>query len=355
MGGKMNNFFKAKTIVALDISLNGLRIMEVDNNRKDTVVLAYGSIELYQDKIEHSLENEDNYLEKKLAELVNKNVKGKIKGKYAAISIPASKTFMRTIKMPISVQKDLANAVDLEIEQYVPMPKEFLEIDYEVVSKTKKEIEISMVAAPKVIINRAIDIARSIGLEPILIEPSIESIARILIKSEQGHLNTLIMDIGLTNVDLGILNQEIRATSSVEIGGNDFTLAIKDALNISSEKAYQLKVLKGFNKSSRQEKISKALTPLMDKIEREIKKTIRYNDERLQGKPIEQVIITGPGSNLAGIGEYFTNKLMIPVRIANPWQNVRFRKINPPKRITVSRYLTVSGLSNIKAKEIVNG
>lgn len=37
---------------------------------------------------------------------------------------------------------------------------------------------------------------------------------------------------------------------------------------------------------------------------------------------VEQLIIVGGGINISsGIGEFFTNNLVIPARVASPWQS----------------------------------
>lgn len=350
--GKVKNLLKIKTNLALDINSNGLRIMEVRTGKKPQV-LGYGTIDLPRDKVNNSLENPDSYLEDKLVEVLDKKLVGKISSHYVAVSIPTANTFSRMIRLPKEVEKDLSNAIDLEIEQYIPVPKEQLELDYSIISRTSKNIEVLICATPKTIINRVVEIVRSVKLEPVLIEPSMNSIARLLYKNESGHLRTIVLDIGLTGTDIAVLDKSIKATSSTQIGGNNFTMSIANSMDIPIEKAHQLKLLKGFNKSSEQKAITKALSSDMKAILTEIRKLMRYYEERLNGKPIEQIIITGVGSNVAGLGDYFTNELYLPVRLANPWQDIVFKNIARPRRILISRYITVAGTSLANQEEAI--
>ena len=85
----------------------------------------------------------------------------------------------------------------------------------------------------------------------------------------------------------------------------------------------------------------------------EIKKIVRYYTERVEGaRKLEQVIIVGGGSNLPGIGEYFTDNLVIAARVASPWQLLNFAKLPQPARQFKPRYLTVAGLASVKQEEI---
>lgn len=349
----MKSFFKTKTNIGLDISPNGLRIMEVKDAKKPQV-LGYATIDLPRDKVTNSLENADSYLESKLVELIDKKLVGKLSGYYVAVSVPTANTFSRVVRLPIEAEKDLSSTIDLEIEQYIPIPKDLLMVDYSITSRTNKSLEVLICATPKNIANRVVDIVRSVQLEPVLIEPSMNSISRLIYKNEAGHLRTIVLDIGLTGTDIAVLDKIIKATSSIQVGGNNFTMSIAKSMDISVEKAHQLKLLKGFNKSPEQKEITKALKPDMETIITEIKKLIRYYEERLEGEPIEQIIVTGVGSNVAGLGDYFTNALYLPVRLANPWQDVNFKHLPRPKRILISRYITVAGAAIANSKEAIS-
>ncbi len=352
-GQKAKLFSKIKTSFGLDINLNGLRIMELDASGKKPIVRGYGSIELSPNRLLTSLDNSDGFLESKIEELITNNLSGYLSSRYAVVSIPATRTFSQALNIPTEAQKQLESMIDIEIEQYIPMPKDLLEIDWEVVTRDKQNLGIALTSAPKKLINRIVEATRATGIEPILIEPSTNSIARSLSMNESEDLNTVIVDIGLTNTDIAILDQTIRATSSIAIGGNNFTLSIANKLNISLEKAYQLKVLRGFNKSKNQASLTQAMTPDVNRIVREIKKIIRYNDDRLNNRKVQQILLVGTGSNLAGLGEFLTNELFMPVRIASPWQGIDFGSLEKPKRTIINRYLTVSGAAILTPSEIL--
>lgn len=349
----MKAFLTAKQSFGLDINLNGIRAMALKQSKNCRQVVGFGSIELNANRVIASLEQDDGFLEAKIQELLTERFIGSIPSPYVTVSIPSAKTFSQSISLPAKAEKNIDNIINLEIEQYIPMPKDLLEIDWEIVERHDEMLEIALSAAPKIMVERVITALRSLKLEPILIEPSANSIARMLEGSEEGELATLIIDLGLTNTDFAVLDQAIKVTSNLTMGGNDFTLEISRKLNISLEKAYQLKVLKGFLKGRQQASITQALTPYMNRIEREAEKIIRYNSERLQGREIEQVLLVGTGSNLAGIAEYLTNSLLLPVRIASPWQSINFDSLDRPRRSSINRYLTVAGVASLDIKQVL--
>ena len=80
---------------------------------------------------------------------------------------------------------------------------------------------------------------------------------------------------------------------------------------------------------------------------------MRYYNERMNSEvKIEQLLIVGSGSNMPGIGEYFTNELILPSRVASPWQKLDFGKLPEPVRQFRPRYITVAGLASINPGDI---
>lgn len=350
----MKSFFKIKNIVGLNIGVNDLTLMAFELGRSKPRILAYSSLKLDSAKAKTSLETQDGYLEEQLRILLTKNLVGKFDSNYIFVTIPTINTFSRTLQLPIKIKGDLDNAIDLEVEQYIPVPRASLGISYEIINQDADTLNVSLSAAPTGILNRVIQVVQSADLEPILIEPSMNSIARLIINTEKGNLNTLIIDMEVSYTDIAILDQVVRVSSSIETGARHFTQAISNHLDVPLEKAQQLKVLSGFSKGNLQDKLTEALKPPMEKILTEINKIVRYNTDRLNGQPIEQVIVVGNGSNIAGLSDFLTNELQLPVRIANPWQDFNFGKLPRPNRVAISRYLTVAGMAWLDAKEILN-
>ena len=128
---------------------------------------------------------------------------------------------------------------------------------------------------------------------------------------------------------------------------------IAKKLDVPLENAHQLKVLNGLNAGPRQTKIVGALEPSLKRIATEIRKVIRYYSERLnENYKLEQVLIVGGGSNVPGIGDFFTNELFMPARVASPWQKLDFGKLAQPNKQFRPRYISVAGLASINRRDI---
>lgn len=340
-------FYKDKSIIGLDISNTGIKVMAVDSKR--WLVLGYGSLDLEPIKVKESLEGNSTYLADNIQLLIKEKVIGILPSNHVVISVPTARSYSRTFTLPIDVEKSLKDAVELEVDQYIPIPASTLYIDYQIIERTKKEITVLMSAVARTLVDKCVAAAESANLVVSLVEPGMNSVARLLTSTEDGDLPTVIVDIGPASTDIAVLDGGIvRVTGGVAVGGNTFTLDIARKLDVALENAHQLKVLNGLGAGPRQEKIKGAIEPSLKQIITETRKVMRYYNERISDeRKLEQLLVVGSGSNVPGIGEYFTNELVMPARVASPWQKLDFGKLPEPARQFRSRYITVAGLASI--------
>ena len=346
-------FYKQKPLIGLDISQTGVKVMAIDPKR--WLVLGYGSLDLDPLKVQASLENpDDTYLADNIRALLKQNIVGSLNSDHVAIGLPTGRTYSRTFTLPASEEKHIASAVEVEVDQYIPIPLSSLYLDYDIIERNKDSVTVIMSAVPRTLVDTCLAAVRSAGLQPLVAEPSINAVARVLEATEEGHLSTLIIDIGAASTDIAILDGGvIRVTGSIGIGGNTFTLDIAKKLNIALENAHQYKVLNGLAPGPRQAKITMALAPSLGRIATEVRKVIRYYNERIAtDRKIEQVLIVGGGANVPGVGDYFTNELVMPARVAVPWQKLDFGHLAEPNKQFRPRYIAVAGLANVSPEEV---
>ena len=274
--------------------------MSVDMARM--TVHGYGAIEL--DPAKDESDDRAEYLCGKINQMFEKNIVGRLGSNRVVLGLPTTKTYARTF-------------------------------------------------VPQKIVDEQLAIVESCGIEVAMIEPSINAVARLLERTKEGSLPTVIVDIGPATTDIAILDAAIRVTGGLNIGGNTLTLDIAKKLNVPLETAHQFKVLNGLNTGPRQEKITEALKPSLQRIIGEIQKVIRYYTDRFPDESrLEQVLIVGSGSSVPGLGEYFTGELTLPARVASPWQSLNFNNLAPPAKQLRPRFMTAAGLSLVRAEEI---
>ncbi len=191
------------------------------------------------------------------------------------------------------------------------------------------------------------------GLEIIGIESTIGAASRLFPQAEASEVPTVLIDFGSLSSDVTIYDGALIVTSTVPGGGDSFTSLIANSLNVTSQEAHVIKTKYGLGASKKQKEIITALSPLLEQLVKEIRRMIRYYEERGSAdKKISQVVTMGGGANMPGLSEYLTNALRVAVRMCDPWQNLDFSNLQPPNNIEKSMYVTVAGSALTDPKQV---
>jgi type IV pilus assembly protein PilM len=352
----MGIFYKDKPMFGFDIGRSTIKIMQVTQTKKGAVVAGYGTATFDPSAIKDGVIVDAEAIIKVAHELIEHNLVGKLTTRHAAISLPNAHSFSRALTLPAMTKADLASAVQLEVDQSIPMALEDLYYDYGIVEELESgEIEVQVVACPKIIIDSYLVVFNALGLEVGLIESNISAVTRIVVHAEAHEVPTLIVDIGSSACDLSIYDgSAIRATGTVDCSGERITQHIADALGVSLQQAHGIKTRYGLELSKKQDKIVKAAEPELNKLINEIRKVMRYfADRESVGSAIGQIIILGGGANLPGLSTFITDKTRVPTRLCAPWNNISFGHLQPPHELETTMYTTASGLSMVKPQELL--
>lgn len=126
--------------------------MAVDPKR--WLVLGYGSLDLDPVKVQASLDDPKNtYLAENIKTLLAKNVVGKLESDHVIVGLPTGKTFSRTFTLPSGQERHIASAVEIEVDQYIPIPLASLYLDFGVIERSKEELTVIMSAVPRTLVD----------------------------------------------------------------------------------------------------------------------------------------------------------------------------------------------------------
>ncbi len=347
-------FFKDKPIFGLDIGYNNLKVMQITKHASKNFVTGYGTASFDFDAFsKDGTINAPEKIAKATLDLFSKNLVGDISTRRVVISVPAARTFTRTMTMPKMGKKQLAEAVRQESEQYIPMPSDQLYMDYTIISETEKDVELLAVAIPRRIADSYMELSQILGLDVVALETTISASCRLFIHTERSDVPTVLIDFGTVSSDITIYDDALIVTSTVLGGGDSFTELIAKYLGMSKEDANTIKSKYGLGVSKKQKEISEALAPLLDQLLKEIRRMIRYYEDRNTTKrKISQIVTLGGGASMPGLSEFMTSRLRLPVRMCDPWHKLSFSHIPPPNSLGKSLYGTVAGLALIESQEI---
>jgi type IV pilus assembly protein PilM len=356
---KIPNFFHDKPLFGLDIGHGSLKVMQVEQSPEQLSkdghpkVIGYGFTRFDKTAQEDGVVTKPEIIAEAALELFKKHILGDITTDRVAIAIPAYRTFTRSLQLPKLQPKEMRDAVELEAEQYISTPLEDLYLDYEVVRQTADGTELFVVAVPQVIVDSYLSLAQMMGLETVLIEPTLSSSGRLFSISSNSSEPTFIIDFGSESSDISIFDQHVLVTGTVQGGGEIFTNNIKRQLGVTADAAALIKTRYGLGASKRQGEIKEALDPVLAQIVKEIRRMLRYYEERYGSeRPVKQIVTLGGGANMPGLSEYFTDVLRMAVRHTDPWQYFNYKGLEPPDQADRPMYATVAGLSMVRPGEV---
>ncbi len=349
------HFFSDKPVFGLDIGRSSLKVMQLGHTGKVAEILGYGSIDFDGSALDGGVIVKPEAIAEAMHELFNKKLVGEITTRRAAMALPGYRAFTRSIQLPKLGPEELHEAVQLEVEQYVPMPLQELYLDYVTTKQTADSQNIFVVAVPKKIVDSYLYLAKRLGIEPVLIEPTMTAGARFFARDRHSDMASVIIDFGPLTATISIFDKTILATSTVSAGGLVFTEAIRNELGVSQDEAGDIKTKFGLDVSKYQTQIATALEPSLGKIVVEIRRMLRYYEEHYGiQNGIGQIVTLGGGANMPGLSDYLTNSLKVPVRThEHPWAVFKYdRQFKMPEEADRLMYATVAGLSLLDPKEV---
>src|SRR5580698_8857915 len=126
---KTASFFHDKPLFGLDIGHGSLKVMQiseqsanVSGKKRHPDVIGYGTANFDKAAQEDGVVVKPEIIAKAAFDLFEHQLICDITTRRVAIAIPAYRTFTRSLKLPKLKTSELAEAVQLEAEQYISLP-----------------------------------------------------------------------------------------------------------------------------------------------------------------------------------------------------------------------------------------
>lgn len=350
---KQTIFYHDKPVFGLDIGFDSIKVMQVNkDNKRNHTVQGYGITSFTPDAIKDGVIVDIETLAKAAKKLFDAHIVGDITTRRVALAVPSTRTFTQALTLPKMPKKNLKQAVMGQIEQYIPAQIDELYIHFDILRETPTELELQIVAAPKVIVDSYLALMRVLGLETIAIETTINSSSRLFVHAEQSNVPTILIDFGSVSCDITIYDQGVLTTGTVPGGGDSITSLIAKKLGVSHQEAHVIKTRYGLSVSKKQAAITEALQPILDQLGKEVRRMIRYYEERsTTQRKINQIVTMGGGANLPGLSDFMTNHLRLATRMCDPWKHLSFDGLQAPSSSEKSMFVTCTGLAMIDPAE----
>lgn len=332
----------------LDIGTTSMKVVWLDHDKN--VYKYISSLTAFTPS--PGMQSESPFDHQEMAKIINKLViDAKITTNNVNIALPESHVFTKVIDMPVLSEKELASAIYWEAEQYIPAPLNTMRLDWSVLrtpaeNGSDQKMQVLLVAAPLQLIKRYQTILELAGLSIVAIETEVLSVIRGIVSN--NHFPTsLIMNIGAMSTSLAIVQNGIVVFNySIPLGGIAMTRAIASDFGFSPEQAEEYKKTYGLSDKNFGGKVRQAIAPIQTAIMTEVKKAMAFYVEKYKNEsPISQVVLTGAGANLPGIGLYFAQDIGVETVTANPWKMLNVQGVPQDIESRGPEYTVALGLA----------
>ncbi len=235
---------------------------------------------------------------------------GKFRPKHVNVALSGPSTVVRYIELPKMTDAELANAIEYEVEKYIPFKIDEVEFDFQRLEPQESKGEnlmVLLVAAKKEDIEGALNLAKEVGCElgaidvmPISILNCFEVCGPSI---EMGEVITLV-DIGLEYANLNILwGKTPYFTREIPVKG-----MVKEAKD----------------KDLSQETSEEVRSRLMELIN-EVRLSFDHFESQTE-KSVNSIYISGEGASIKGLESFLSDHLGIKVKSWNPLEGLEIDK-----------------------------
>lgn len=350
--GKLSQGLFSKSCLGIDIGTSSIKIVEISDG-KSKKLLNYGQL-----RSEYFAgESFKRYAPEGLV-LGTKNIisaigaildEAHIRSREAYFSIPDYSTFFTTFELPPMSREELQEAVKYEAPRHIPLPLADVTLDWQVIKGAPGQsgqtpLKILLIAVPNQTIEQYEEISDALKIKIKALEAEVFALARALIKFQDKQNVVSIIDIGEKSSTVNIVSRGVlKASFSIDIAGESFTNALKEAFQINLRKAEIIKRVIGIEK---EETIREILMPSVEKLLNETKKVFsQYLEE--EREKIDKIILSGGNALMPGLHRLFEQSFGITVEVSNPFLGLSFppgleevlKKIGPEFTIAVGTAL----------------
>ena len=343
--------YRERPIFGFDLGTRTAKMIQLKPNGKSMAVVGYGYASFPEEAIVEGIIVDPQEIVAALKPLMKKMTFGEITAQRVATALPVAQVFTRVLELPTMNPADLGQAVRLEAEQYIPVPLPDLYIDYEIIETGPERNEVLMVAAPRAIVDSHIKLFDLMNLEVAHIDSGMAAATRAIVAATPLNKPTLVADIGSNSIDLSVHDKVIRLTDSIGMGGDSLTTQLMSDLGVGREHANEIKHKFGLGPSGLQPKVMASLGVPLNKMCAEMRRVIKfYQDRGAQKRKIEAVIVGGGSASMPGFLEYMTAQINLPVMLADPWSGLDMKHLPPASKYDAPMYTTAIGLARLEGE-----
>ena len=309
-------------LAAVDISDTSIKYLNVKYNKVGCVPDAFETIRIPDGVVVSGVVKKPGELTKYLEVLRKKH-----EDTLVSASLPEELAYL----FDISISKgekgvDIKSSIEFALPNRVPISIEDAIFDYDIVDEDASMYKVSVTVYPKQVVNGYIKALEDAGFSIHGLELEAQAVARSIVARDTKGIS-MVIDFGRTRTGITITDGQTPIfTTTVHVGGDAITKAIRESKSISEEDADLLKREAGLTHCDDPE-LHAQIVETVKSLAKEIERHYRFwssrrdeHGERIQ--KVERILLCGGATGLRGLPEYISGALNTPVQVVNIWGNL---------------------------------
>lgn len=322
-----------KPVLAVDMGTSAIKLIQLKKSQSGEVEIAV----LHHFPLPPGMPADElekvNFLGREYKHMLNSL---KLKNPQAALSVSGSSVIVREAKLPALTPEEMERTLAFEAEPFIPYDIKEVNLDYHIIGETtedgQQKCEVILIAAKKDLIESRLNAITAGGGRPIIVDVDAFALTNFMQQIPSTKDETVVVaNIGASVTNLAIIERGTpKVVRDVAIGGNSFTQALQNTLNLdpeSSEKSkretgiiYEEEEKERLQAAGETQKleISQTLGTVASDLVTEINKSIEFYLTHGAERSVQKIFLTGGGALLKNLSAYASTHLRLPAEILNP-------------------------------------
>ena len=250
------------------------------------------------------------------------------------VCAPGYHVFSKFVKLPQVDSSKVTQIIQYEAQQNVPFPLDEVVWDYQILGTSSTgELEVLLVAIKTDVVERLFRAGDGAGLRLQLVDVSPAALCNAF-RYNYGDIEgcTMLLDIGAKTSNLLFFEKGKVYARSINIGANSITQDFANEAKVPFAEAERIKIEKGFVSlggayeepdDPQAAAISKIARQVMTRLHIQVNQTIQFYRGQQGGSAPQRLYLSGGGSIMTYAGQFFAEKLSVPVDYFNPFRNIQ--------------------------------
>jgi type IV pilus assembly protein PilM len=305
-------------IVGIDAGSYSVKVAVIERSFR-----SFSFVEFYERQVQYNeLLSPDECIAIAIQGLIDDN---NLAWDVASTGFPAQKVTSRLLTFPFSSSKKVDQAIQFEIEGYIPFDVEHVIIDHTLLWQNKNASRVLAVYVQKGELAKKLSMLESVNVDPrYMCVEGVDQINLMNLGMVPPEGSYAIIDLGCEKTTVTICHgRNLGYIRAISMAGKTITEAISKRLSVPTEEAERLKIEMGqlpLVEDEVMDDTSKAviaaIKSVMDELMLHLRQTL-FTYKETEGTPVEGIYLCGGTSRLPGIDRYLSDALKLNVTYLN--------------------------------------